>query len=330
MISRIVGIVLIGLTGGLHAQDARSGTLVVVNKRANTVNLIDLATHEIRATLPTGNGPHEVVASSDGRMAVVTDYGSGGAGGHTLTVIDVAGARVARTIDLGRYTRPHGIQFLSGDSLVVVSSESTHFVVVVRPSDGQVVRALTTGHPGSHMVAATGDGALAFTGNMGDATVSKIDVSTGALLADFDVPTQPEAITVTADGEEVWVGSNAEGTVNVVNTETGEVTRAAEGFGWPYRILITPDHRTVLVPDLRQNQLLFIDRETHRQLHVMDTPGGPQGITLSRDARSAFLSLSQRDEVIVIDLVTREVVDRIPTGSGPDGVAHSMVRVATR
>lgn len=59
-----------------HAQtEAPSGTLVVVNKGAATANVIDLASGRTLATLPTGNGPHELVLSGDGRVAVATDYG---------------------------------------------------------------------------------------------------------------------------------------------------------------------------------------------------------------------------------------------------------------
>lgn len=315
------------LTGVAQQPGADAGTLVVVNKRANAVNLIDLPSRQIVATLPTGTGPHEVATSSDGRTAVVTDYGGGGVGGRTLTVIDVQRAAVVRTVDLGRYSRPHGIQFLSGDSLVAVTSESSRFVVLVRPTDGEIVRALPTEHPGSHMVAATRDGLHLFTGNMGDGTVSKIDALAASVVRTYRVPAQPEAITATPDGREVWVGSNAEGTVNVVDTETGEVETALDGFGWPYRILITPDQRHVLIPDLRRNQLRFVDRASREEIQVLDVPGGPQGITLSLDQQSAFLALSQQDEVAVIDLESRTIVDRIATGSGPDGVAHSAVIV---
>src|SRR5262245_21917990 len=98
-----------------------AGTLVVTNKTPSTATIIDVATGKALATLPTGNNPHEVVISKDGRTAVVTDYGTGST--PTLTVIDVPGKRVARTISLGQYTAPHGIVFLPGDSLVIVTSE---------------------------------------------------------------------------------------------------------------------------------------------------------------------------------------------------------------
>ena len=88
-----------------HAQIASlSGTLVATNKSPFTATIIDVASGRALATLPTGQGPHEVVLTRDGRTAVVTDYGAG-QGGSTLTVIDVPGLRVTRTISLGEYRR---------------------------------------------------------------------------------------------------------------------------------------------------------------------------------------------------------------------------------
>jgi hypothetical protein len=91
----------------LVPRPAAAGTLIVANKAEATVSLIDVDSGEVRATLPTGTGPHEVAVSPDGRLAVVADYGGGGAPGSTLTLIDVPGALVVRTIDLGEYRRPH-------------------------------------------------------------------------------------------------------------------------------------------------------------------------------------------------------------------------------
>ena len=194
-----------------------SGTLVVTNKEPSTATIIDVATGRVLATLPTGNGPHEVVLSQDGRIAVVSDYFGSIGPGNTLTVIDVPAKRVVRTINLGQYTRPHGIVYLPGDSLVAVTSESTQNVVIVAVSSGEIRKAIPTQHQGSHMVAVTGDGKRAWTGDIGSNTVSELDISSGAYVRSINVPAQPEAINVTPDGREVWVGSNSTGKVSVVD-----------------------------------------------------------------------------------------------------------------
>lgn len=305
-----------------------SGTLIVTNKSPSTVTIIDVATGRALATLPTGQGPHEVVASRDGQTAVVTDYGAQ-TGGSSLTVVDVQRRVVARTIDLGEYRRPHGIAFLPGDSLVAVTSESSRHVVLVNVLSGEIRKAVPTQHNGSHMVGVTADGTKGYTGDIGSNTVSELNLVTGTYVRSWDVPTQPEAINVTPDGSEVWVGSNA-GKVSVVKPATGAIATAAEGFGWPYRVYFTPDVATVLLPDLRKEELRFVDRESHKELARLSfAGGGPQGITMTPDGRYILQSLSQQGRVAVVDFASRKVVGYIPSGDTPDGIAYT-TRVSAR
>jgi DNA-binding beta-propeller fold protein YncE len=305
------------------AAQLPAGTLIVTNKSAATASFVDVASNRIVATLPTGQGPHEIALSRNGRVAVVTNYGGQGAGGNTLTVIDVPGRRVTRTIDLGQYRRPHGIGFLPGDSLIAVTSEQSQNVVIVHPASGSVRRVLPTRQQGSHMLAFGSRADLIYTGNIGSNTVSELDVASGAGRRLFEVPQQPEAIGMPADGREVWVGSNAEGKVSVIDPSTGTVRSAAEGFGWPYRIVFTPDDRTVLMPDLESHELRILERASHRELARLSFGGaGPQGVTIAPNGRHAFLSLSAQNRVAIIDLQTRSVVGHVDAGPAPDGVVY--------
>jgi DNA-binding beta-propeller fold protein YncE len=257
-------------------------------------------------------------------VALVTDYGPQGPGGNTLTVIDVPGKRVERTIDLGTYRRPHGIRFLPGDSLVAVTSETSRNVLIVHVAAGVVRRVIPTGQAGSHMVGVVANGSRLYTGNIGSNTVSELNGATGELVKTFDVPAQPEAINVTPDGSEVWVGSNATGRVSVLDPKSGNVVTAAEGLGWPYRVLFTPDLTTVILPDLRNEELRFLDRASHRELSRLQFTGGaPQGITITPDGRYVFQSLSQQARVAIIDVGTRAVVGQLAAGETPDGVVYT-------
>jgi DNA-binding beta-propeller fold protein YncE len=307
--------------GAAWSQPA--GTLVVTNKTPSTATIIDIATNRILATLPTGGGPHEVAISSDGRLAVVTNYGVPPR--NTLTVIDVPGLRVVRTVDLGSYTAPHGIVFLPGDSLVVVTSEATRNIVIVNVIAGVVRKAISTDQPGSHMVGVTANGTRAYTGNIGANTVTELDLAEGKVLRRFDVPAQPEAINVTPDGAEVWVGSNATGKVSVIDLSTGSVSTAAEGFGWPYRMLFSPDRKLVIMPDLRGNEVRFVDRASRRELGRLAFPnGGPQGITITPDGKYLFQSLSAEARVAIVDPATRQVIGYLAAGQTPDGIAYTI------
>lgn len=305
------------------------GTLIVTNKTPATATIIDAGSGRILATLPTGNGPHEVVAAKNGSLAVVTDYGAQ-TGGSTLTVIDVGSRTVARTISLGEYKRPHGIVFLPGDTEVAVTSEANRVVIIVNVVKGEIVKVIPTEQNGSHMVGVTADGRHGFTGNIGSNTVSEIDLRAGTFVRKWDVPAQPEAINVTPDGKEVWVGSNATGKVSALDVATGTVTTAAEGFSWPYRVLFTPDAKLVMLPDYRGEALRFVDRATKQELGRINLPGaGPQGITLTPDTKYAFLSLSAQGRIAIVDVAKREVVGHIAAGETPDGVAFTS-RVVSR
>jgi YVTN family beta-propeller protein len=322
------GLVLTLATSAAAQAPDLTGTLVVVNKGASSVSIIDVASGRELAVLPTGAGPHEVAISSDGRTAVVTDYGARQPG-NSLTVIDVQDIEVTRTIDLGAHERPHGIAFLPGDDRVVVTSEATGSVIVVDIENGRIDDSLPTAQAGSHMLALPGPAASIWTSNVRDGTVSEIDMTTGTTARIIEVPAQPEAIGVTPDGIEVWVGSNQNGTVSVVDSKDGSVSQALDGFGWPYRVLFTPDGETALIPDLRGEELRVVDRESRSVRHVIPLSGGaPQGVAVTPDGRIAFQSLSDRARVVFIDLESGEILSQVSTGQGPDGVAYSPIVVA--
>lgn len=297
-----------------------SGTLIVTNKAPSTATIVDVESGRVLATLPTGQGPHEIALSQDGRRAVITDYGAR----RTLTVIDVPNLKVERTIDLGDYRSPHGIAFLPGDRRVAVTTESSRHVVIVDVVDGRVAAAIPTEASGSHMVGVTADGRRAFTGNMGAGTVSELDLERVRLVRSYPVPATPEAVNVTPDGAEVWVGSNATGRVSVLQPASGTVETAVEGLRWPYRMFFTPDLALVVVPDPSAHEVRFVDRKSRRELSRLSFAGAaPQGVTATPDGRFLFQSLSAQGRVAVIEVSSRAVVGYLSVGDTPDGLAYS-------
>ncbi|MFZ3329696.1 MAG: hypothetical protein WA197_03635, partial [Candidatus Acidiferrales bacterium] len=85
-----------------------SPALLVLNKSANQLAIVDPATKQVIARIDTGEGPHEVTASDDGKLAFVTNYGAK-TPGHSLTVIDLIAQKEIHRVDLGPLGRPHGI-----------------------------------------------------------------------------------------------------------------------------------------------------------------------------------------------------------------------------
>lgn len=303
-----------------QAPDDLSGTLIVLNKRGNDATFIDLASGETIATLPTGNNPHELIVTDDGRWAIGTDY----SGGNSLTVFDVENLSVARTIDLSDYPMPHGILLMPGQEDVIVTTEGSNEVVIVDFHAGEIAEVIDTGQPGSHMVAMSSDGALAVTANTRGNSASVIDLEAGATVRVLDMPPQPEAIGANPETFDVWVGSNAEGTVSLIDLDDGAIRRQLTGFSWPYRILFTRDQRFVVIPDPRLQVLRVFDAASGEEHGSLDFPGGaPQGVTLHPDDRTLFLSLSGEGRVAVVDIERMRVLGEYEVGNGPDGIGYS-------
>ena len=148
------------------APAAPAGTLVVLNKSDASAWLVDPETGARLASVPTGDGPHEADVTPDGKLAVVTNYGSK-APGSTLTLIDLVKGTAAGTIDLGEHRRPHGVQILPDGRRAVVTAEASQSLLVVDLVERKVLSAIPTGEKVSHMVAVSPDGKTAFVSSIG-------------------------------------------------------------------------------------------------------------------------------------------------------------------
>src|SRR5437868_2868632 len=84
-----------------------STALLVLNKEG-TLAIVNPGTRKVVGRVNTGEQPHEVVASPDGKLAFVSNYG-GSAPGNSLSVIDLAAMKELHRVDLGPLRRPHGL-----------------------------------------------------------------------------------------------------------------------------------------------------------------------------------------------------------------------------
>lgn len=313
--------------------------LVVTNMADNTATVLDLKAWKVRTTLPTGTGPHEVATSSDGRWAVVTNYGTQGQPGNTLTVIDLKTATVARTIELGAYQRPHGIAFYPGDSVLVVTSEANRVVLLVDFSAGRVVGTVPTERSVSHMLALAKAGDRLYTTNIADGSITGINPRTRQTVTVIPVAKQVEGIAISPDGKQVWVGSNGDSVVVVVDTDKGQPVDTLTGFGMPYRLAVTPTGRLAVISDPIKAQVRIVDAATRKLIHLVQVPAEqvlstaefpgspcPEGVAVSRDGRWAYVTLQGRNQIAAIELSTGTIAGYLPVGASPDGIAYAPPR----
>lgn len=338
-----MAVVAVGMLGCVAALDA--STLVVANKAEATVSLVDLASGEVRATLPTGEGPHEVAVSPDGKLALVGNYGTRPNPGSSLTLVSVPEARVVRTIDLGEYRRPHGIVWLVDGRRVVVTAEANKALLVVDTEAGKVLQAISTDQEISHMVATTPDGRRAFVTNIRSGSVTAVDLVVGKALASVPTGEGAEGVTVTPDGAQVWITNRGADTLTVLDVSSLAVLATIPCAAFPIRAVATPDGKRVLVTNARSGDLAVLDvasRTVERRVALPvaatetagrlfgDTFGDssvPIGVVVTPDGTRAFVAHANADVITVLDLATWSLAGTLRAGKEPDGMGYSALVV---
>ncbi len=332
--------------------EAGSETLIVLNKRDASAWLMHPVTGKVEGKLRVGDGPHEAAVSPDGTTAVVSNYGAS-TRGSTLSVIDVPRRRVARTISIAPYDRPHGVQFMADGRHVLVTSETSRKLLRVDVVKGAVVAAIDIGVD-AHMVALSEDASYAYGAGIGRGAVGI------ASLADENaapriLATGPgtEAIAVRPNSGEVWVGSNDLDRIAVVDPGTLEIVAEVDCGLTPIRLAFTPDGRRALVSCAASGDLVVLDAErrvierriplSEIFLRERDWKGKnaatvrsaaervaregarPIGVLVAPDGDHAYVACNARNEIAVVELDSGRVLRRLTTGAGPDGLAWSRV-----
>jgi YVTN family beta-propeller protein len=188
------------------------------------------------------------------------------------------------------------------------------------------------------MVAVPASATVAYTSNVADASISRLDLRGGTAPVILPVGRQPEGIAVSPDGMQVWVGSNQDSTVTVLDPERRAVIATLRGFGFPYRMAISPDGLTAVISDPMRAEVRIYNAADQSLRFTVRIPSGdvvattevpgspaPEGIALSRDSRWAFVTLQGRNRVVTIDLQSGELVGEAVTGTWSDGVAFSPI-----
>jgi YVTN family beta-propeller protein len=314
------GFLLVALLLASTVASGQESLLLVVNKSESSLSLIAPATGKELGRVGTGFAPHEVAVSADGRWAYVTDYGTGPRPGHTVTVIDIAGRRVARTLDLGRHTRPHGI-VVARDGTLWVTTEGTAHVLRVDPETGEILTEAETGERVTHMVVVSPSADRVYTANIGSGTVTAVDGATGAVLAQIETGAGSEGLALTPDGWTVYASNREAGTLSEIDVETNRVIRALEVGAFPIRVEVLPDGRRALVSNAQADELAVVDLEEWRVERRIPVGAVPVGMEIAPDGKTAYVANTQADRVSVVDLTSWRVVESMVAGREPDGMA---------
>ncbi len=317
-------VALLPIAAAAHAQGA-SPALLVLEKGARSLAIVDPDRLEIVARVDAGDDPHEVVASEDGRFAYISNYGAFATPGHTLSVVDLAANKALPPVDLGALGAPHGLELVAGR--VYFTAEGSKMIGRYDPATRQIDWALGIGQNRTHMLVVARDLDRIFTSDVNSDTITILERAKGGdvsgwTMTHVTVGKGPEGFDVSPDGRELWAANSHDGTVSVVDIGARNVLQTLPlNTKFANRLKFTPDGKQVLVSDLGTGDLLILDAATRRELKRISLGHGAAGILVAADGSRAFVAVSPDDCVAVVDLRSLSVTGRVSTGKGPDGMA---------
>ncbi|RMF71272.1 MAG: YncE family protein [Alphaproteobacteria bacterium] len=310
-------------------------TLFVGAKEDDRLVVIDLATGERLASLPTGAGPHEVAVSADGRRVAVVAYGRRRASKEVpRDIVDIFDARTGRHVTrivLAPYHAPHGIVWLADGRHLLVTAERERKLLVVDTKEAQIAAAIETGATGSHLLAYDPERAYAYVTSLGDGVVSVIDVAAGRLMRTVPSGRQAEGVALTPDGQELWVTNRGEDTVTVFRLPDFAALARFPSPGMPIRVAFSPDGRLAAISHARAGTVALIDRVQRKRLALLTFASTtapapfPVGLLFHPDGKRLYVALTGPGIIAEIDLASREVTRRFHAGAGADGMAISLL-----
>lgn len=323
--------------GILRAQSTPQTALLALSKRDHTLAIVDPTTLKVVAKVPVGNDPHEVIASTDGKTAYVSNYGGGAF--NTLAVIDLVGQKALAPVDLGALRGPHGLVFVGGKTWF--TAEAAKAIGSYDPATQKIDWILGTGQNRTHMIWVSEDLQHIITANVSSGTVSIIEKSeargpggqpANPPRSDWNETVVPvgdgsEGFDVSLDGREIWVANAHDGSISIIDFPAKKVTQTIDaGLRGANRLKFTPDGKHVFVSSLGGPDVAVFDAASRKEIKRIPVGHGAAGIEMQPDGTRVFVASTPDNYVSVIDLKTLEVVGRIDVGQEPDGLAWAVRR----
>jgi YVTN family beta-propeller protein len=281
----------------------------ITNSADNTVNIINVNTSVITATIPVGAFPFGVSTSPDGSKAYIVNGSAG-----SITVINTADNTVTTINGVG--TSLFGITNSPDGSRVYTTDQSNDVVIAINAINNSIVATIPVGsHPGGVVISP--DGSTLYVANEYSGTVSVINTADNTVTNNITVNNGPVGMVITPDGGSVYVACNTDNTVNVINTTTNVVTTTISVGLFPLAMTITPNGSSIYVTNANDNTVSAINTTTNTVTVTIAVGLLPLGISSTPDGSKIYVANNTDNTISVINASDNTVVETITVGSGP-------------
>jgi YVTN family beta-propeller protein len=305
------------------AADLPNPALTVLVKGANELAIVDPSSLTVVARVPTGEAPHEVALSPDGRTAFVANYGAR-TPGNSISVIDLVARNEVKRVDLGALHRPHGLAQAGGR--IYFTAEANKLIGRYDAQSGTVDWLMGTGQNITHMLVVTKDESRIFTANIGSDSVTAFHRAPDGNWTVTVIPVGkgPEGIAISPDERELWTAHSREGGVSIIDVRQEKLVQTIPvSAKRSNRLQFTPDGKRVLISDAYGGEVIVLETASRKEITRVRTGGQPEGVLITPDGARAFVGLGNGNAVAVIDLASSVMTGKIETGPETDGLGWS-------
>jgi YVTN family beta-propeller protein len=344
-------LVVFGILAGARAaraQETPAPALLVLHKGENAMAIVDPSSGQVVGRVPTGQDPHELAVSDDGRLAFASNYaGPGPRGGNSISVIDIAARKELHRVELSPLSRPHGLWFADGK--LYFTAEGSMAIARYDPSSHKVDWLLGLGQERTHMILVAKDLKTIFTSNVSSNTISIIERSgpgQGGPGGPGGFPGRPPVGGPPPGGPggpppDGPGGPPPGGTDGPPLGGRGGPPRG--GFGgpppggpgggpsWDQTLVpvgrgpegfdLSPDGKQIWTAHMGDGRISVIDVGSRKVVYTIDARArGPNRLKFTPDGTLALVSEIGGGGVIVLNTGTRAVKKRVPLGRGASGI----------
>ncbi len=298
--------------------------------------------------VPTGQDPHELAVSDDGKLAFASNYaGPGPRGGNSISVIDIAARKELHRVELSPLLRPHGLWFADGK--LYFTAEGSMAIARYDPASNKVDWLLGLGQERTHMILVAKDLKTIFTSNVSSNTISIIERAgppqgrpggPGGFPGgpppggpDGPPPGGPDGPRPGGPPPDGPGGPPPGGPGGPPPGRFGGPPPGGPGGGpgWRQTLVavgrgpegfdLTPDGKEIWTAHMGDGRISVIDVASRKVVHTIDAGArAPNRLKFTPDGKLALVSEIGGGGVIVLDTATRSVKKRVPLGRGASGI----------
>jgi YVTN family beta-propeller protein len=253
------------------AESGGAGTLLVGNKGEHTLSFIDLVTGRELGRAATGNMPHEIAISPDGRLIATTERS------RSLTIVDTRSDDAVSQVRTDQ-EGTHMVAVTPDGRRAFTANIGSGTVSVIDLAEGRKLRDIAVGGQ-PEGIALTPDGRELWVGDLQGARVQAFDAASFERLAEVRTGDVPIRVVASPDGRWIVTSNVGDGSLTVIDRSAREVARTIRVSGTQeaaqVTILFSADGRRIYAAETGRSEVAEVDFEQGTVLRRI--PVGRQG-----------------------------------------------------